>query len=61
VSLGKTKEMGWNRQHNVKTTQDKTASSSHPKNPGGDGTPPLQEGGNAENIENAPIGGVFKL
>ena len=35
VSLGKTKEMGWNRQHNVKTTQDKTASSSHPKS-----TPP---------------------
>ena len=29
VSLGKTKEMGWNRQHKVKTTKSKTASSSN--------------------------------
>ena len=42
VSLGKTKEMGWNRQHKVKPTSSKPASSSHPKNPGGPGTPPLQ-------------------
>ncbi len=42
VSLGKTKEMGWNRQHKVKTTKSKTASSSNPQNPGGPGTPPLQ-------------------
>ena len=33
VSLGKTKEMGWNRQHKVKTTKSKTASSSTPKTP----------------------------
>ena len=31
VSLGKTKEMGWNRQHKVKITASKTASSSKPK------------------------------
>ena len=31
VSLGKTKEMGWNMQHKVKTTKSKTASSSNPK------------------------------
>ena len=31
VSLGKTKEMGWNRQHKVKTTNSKTASSAQPK------------------------------
>ena len=43
VSLGKTKEMGWNRQHQRKVTQSKTASSSNPKNPGGAGTPPLQK------------------
>ena len=43
VSLGKTKEMGWNWQHNVKTTQDKTASSSKPKTQGRGGTPPLQK------------------
>ena len=43
VSLGKTKEMGWNRQHEVKPTNSKTASSSNPKNPGGDETPPLQK------------------
>ena len=42
VSLGKTKEMGWNWQTKIKTTNSKTASSSHPKNPGGPGTPPLQ-------------------
>src|SRR5699024_8526225 len=30
VSLGKTKEMGWNRQHKVKTTKSKTASSAQP-------------------------------
>ncbi len=29
VSLGKTKEMGWNRQHKVKTTNSKTASSAN--------------------------------
>ena len=34
VSLGKTKEMGWNRQHNLKITASKTASSSTPKTPG---------------------------
>ena len=42
VSLGKTKEMGWNRQHQRKVQQDKTASSSKPQPPGGTGTPPLQ-------------------
>ena len=42
VSLGKTKEMGWNRQHQRKVQQDKTASSSKPQPPGGGGTPPLQ-------------------
>ena len=42
VSLGKTKEMGWKQQHNVKNRSSKTASSSNPKNPGGAGTPPLQ-------------------
>ena len=31
VSLGKTKEMGWNRQTKVKTTNSKTASSAQPK------------------------------
>ena len=31
VSLGKTKEMGWNRQHQRKVTQNKTASSANPK------------------------------
>ena len=31
VSLGKTKEMGWNMQHKVKTTNSKTASSAQPK------------------------------
>src|SRR5699024_5029990 len=30
VSLGKTKEMGWNSSTNVKTTANKTASSSNP-------------------------------
>uniref|UniRef100_UPI0040260869 hypothetical protein n=1 Tax=Candidatus Scatomorpha intestinigallinarum TaxID=2840923 RepID=UPI0040260869 len=30
VSLGKTKEMGWNRQHKAKPTNSKTASSSKP-------------------------------
>ena len=30
VSLGKTKEMGWNRQHQRKVQQDKTASSAQP-------------------------------
>ena len=30
VSLGKTKEMGWNMQHQRKVQQDKTASSSQP-------------------------------
>ena len=33
VSLGKTKEMGWNRQHNVKKRSNKTASSSNAKSP----------------------------
>ena len=33
VSLGKTKEMGWNMQHNLKITASKTASSSTPKTP----------------------------
>ena len=27
--MGKTKEMGWNRQHKVKTTNSKTASSAN--------------------------------
>ena len=31
VSLGKTKEMGWNRQHQPKVQQDKSASSAQPK------------------------------
>ena len=42
VSLGKTKEMGWNRQHNLKITASKTASSINLR-PGGGGTPPLQK------------------
>ena len=42
VSLGKTKEMGWIRQHQRKVQQDKPASSSKPQPPGGTGTPPLQ-------------------
>ena len=33
VSLGKTKEMGWNMQHQRKVQQDKTASSTHPQPP----------------------------
>ena len=33
VSLGKTKEMGWNTQHQRKVQQDKTASSTHPQPP----------------------------
>src|SRR5699024_2635705 len=33
VSLGKTKEMGWNRQHQPKVQQDKSASSSNPYPP----------------------------
>ena len=42
VSLGKTKEMGWNMQHKAKPTASNTASSANPQNPGGPGTPPLQ-------------------
>ena len=43
VSLGKTKEMGWNRQHNLKSsrTNRRVPPSQNPP-PGGDGTPPPQ-------------------
>ena len=46
VSLGKTKEMGWNRQHKAKTTANsKTASSAQPKpTPGRDWNPAPTEG-----------------
>ena len=45
VSLGKTKEMGWNRQHNLKSsrTNRRVPPSQNPP-PGGDGTPPLRGG-----------------
>ena len=40
VSLGKTKEMGWNRQHKAKSTASKTASSAQPPpTPGRRGRP----------------------
>mgnify|MGYP000841903099 CR=1 FL=1 len=44
VSLGKTKEMGWNRQHKVKTTNSKTASSAQPKPTPGRGWNPAPTG-----------------
>ena len=59
VSLGKTKEMGWNRQHKVKTTKSKTASSSNP-NPRA-GVEPRPYSGTERQIakQTPPVGGVL--
>ena len=48
VSLGKTKEMGWNRQHQPKVQQDKSASSSQPKPTPGRGWNPAPTRGSEE-------------
>ena len=43
VSLGKTKEMGWNRQHKVKIFRKRIGEFLKPTPGRGSGTPPLQE------------------
>ena len=58
VSLGKTKEMGWNRQHQRKETQQQNGEFLQRQiPPGGDGTPPLQmrDGKNKKR----PLSGAF--